>query len=757
MTQDQLDDNTPEAPVDGDDSTSSKRPSSAAAPGSYLDEELEGHQEGVDLDALDNTPVDPLPDAVAAKEDGSDDDAPASDAPKAHLLQRFLQSTSKEKLAFGFVMSVAFALVIPFLGSVGFYDPWESHYAEVARQMAQRDDYLYPFWKNAYFFSKPILLFWTTALGYKVIGAGDATGELHWLAEWVGRLPMAMFSLMTTGAAFFALRRLWSLRAAVFGCLALSTTPFWYLISRQAITDMLYVGPMSIALLLLAVAFLDDERKELYETMPIPKWMSAFFALCLIPQLVEIARSGAFFNRLPNETAIRYAAMAFAVVVGGGIVFFLHKKAKDPLVHLAAAFVALGTLGKGPHTLAFTGLVLFLYFLTSGEWSRLKRPALLTGIFLYLMISLPWFITMYFFEGKNGRSKTWFQRFVLYDLFGRLGAGAHGDRGTFEYYVRYLGFGTFPWGTLVPFAVVKALTQGIGDKVMGKPDSRTASSRFTHFVALWAVALFVFFGFTTTKFHHYIFPVVVPCALLVGWYLDRILVEKKGLTGGVVVAVSLGAMLIARDLAKEPWQIADLFTYHYKSYKPDYYFPDVTPWRVFFLSVGGVAALMLLVGAISDALHGRNDRRFMPVRKLSSWTQGLLGAERGTGAVFAFLLAGFFAAMAGVYGYLLPMSQNWSQRWLVGTYYKMKKPGEPLISYQMDWKGETFYAHNTDVQIRKKGAKLKKECQKPGREFILVQTDRFKNIKKALGKEFEGKIRQVDKSNKKWVLVLIDE
>ena len=43
-------------------------------------------------------------------------------------------------------------LILPFLGTIGFYDPWETHYGEVARQMVVRDDYLYPFWKNAYFF-----------------------------------------------------------------------------------------------------------------------------------------------------------------------------------------------------------------------------------------------------------------------------------------------------------------------------------------------------------------------------------------------------------------------------------------------------------------------------------------------------------------------------------------------------------------------------------------------------------------------------
>ena len=61
------------------------------------------------------------------------------------------------------VVGVAVGVILPLLGATGFFDPWETNYAEVAREMVVRDDYLYPYWKDAHFFSKPILLFWLTA------------------------------------------------------------------------------------------------------------------------------------------------------------------------------------------------------------------------------------------------------------------------------------------------------------------------------------------------------------------------------------------------------------------------------------------------------------------------------------------------------------------------------------------------------------------------------------------------------------------
>jgi hypothetical protein len=91
------------------------------------------------------------------------------------------------------------------------------------------------------------------------------------------------------------------------------------------------------------------------------------------------------------------------------------------------------------------------------------------------------------------------------------------------------------------------------------------------------------------------------------------------------------------------------------------------------------------------------------------------------------------------------------------TYHALKKEGEPLIAFQMDWKGETFYLKNADIQVKKAGADLKKHVERPGREFVIVQTDRFGGLKSSLGKDYEAKIRVVDRTNQKWFLVEIDE
>ncbi len=652
----------------------------------------------------------------------------------------------QERWSFLLVVGVAAGVLLPLLGAVGYFDPWETHYAEVARQMAVRDDYLYPFWKDSYFFSKPVLLFWLTAPFYKLIGAAEPEGAMPAAAELVGRLPSALSSIFCVAVAYWAARRLWGRRAAVLSSLALATMPLWAFLSRQAITDMLYAAPASAALLLLAVALFDDAAPT--ESVRLPRWFVVACGVCLVPQAWEVGRSAQFLNRvevLGSEAATRLATSVALAVAAVALLVWLARTARDPLLHGAALLFALSTLAKGPVGVVLCGGALVITVILLGEWRRLARPAAITSTVLYLAVAAPWPMVMSVFPGLDEGRKTWVQRFVLYDLFGRVGGAAHGDRGTFEYYLRYLGWGLFPWSALAPFALVDAL----------RARTKTPAGRFTLLVATWAVLTFVFFTATVTKFHHYMFPICVPAALLIGRWLDSLCDDERLVSPLLALLAVALVVLMGRDLVAEPWQLIDLFTYHYKSYKPDYYFPPDLEWRIGMGIACFGAALVLGVGAVVVATRGEG--ALVPTRR-PWWVAALVGDARVNGpfvvgAVTAALLFSLFAVQV----HFNRASQHWSQRWMFQTYEQLKGPSEPIIAYQMDWKGEAFYAKNRDVQVKKNAADLKKLIDRPGREFVLVQTDRFGGMKTALGKEYEDKIRVVDRSNQKWYLVTVDD
>ena len=80
---------------------------------------------------------------------------------------------------------LASLVLLPYLGAVGLWDPWEVHYGEVAREMIQRNDYVHPYWENAWFFSKPAFTMWMQALGLQAAELGPVLALL--LAGAAGR------------------------------------------------------------------------------------------------------------------------------------------------------------------------------------------------------------------------------------------------------------------------------------------------------------------------------------------------------------------------------------------------------------------------------------------------------------------------------------------------------------------------------------------------------------------------------------------
>src|SRR5260221_243317 len=83
----------------------------------------------------------------------------------------------------------------PLDGNYGMWDPWETHYGEVARQMLERNDFISQWWPGspqdrAEFWSKPVLTFWLMAISMKLFGlewhpnAPPAEIVNSWRVEW---------------------------------------------------------------------------------------------------------------------------------------------------------------------------------------------------------------------------------------------------------------------------------------------------------------------------------------------------------------------------------------------------------------------------------------------------------------------------------------------------------------------------------------------------------------------------------------------
>jgi 4-amino-4-deoxy-L-arabinose transferase-like glycosyltransferase len=83
-------------------------------------------------------------------------------------------------------------------------------------------------------------------------------------AEWAMRLPFCLMSLLALYGVYLVAARFVSRRAAVIAVVALGTFPMFSLVARQAMTDMPFVGPMTLALALGTLAlFEDDDRRAM--------------------------------------------------------------------------------------------------------------------------------------------------------------------------------------------------------------------------------------------------------------------------------------------------------------------------------------------------------------------------------------------------------------------------------------------------------------------------------------------------------------
>ncbi|MBW1811340.1 MAG: glycosyltransferase family 39 protein [Deltaproteobacteria bacterium] len=394
-------------------------------------------------------------------------------------------------------------LYFPGLGTSGLWDPWETHYAEVAREMVESGNWLEPTWehspgqsyKEKYFFSKPVLVFWLLAVPMKIFGVQAAQGGIVSGAEWYLRIPFALiailglFGIFALGANFFG-KRVGLLAAVILG-----TSAQYYFIARQAMTDMPLVGLMTAGISLLLIGGFDDD------------------------------------------------------------------KPRPGLLYSGYALLGMAVLAKGLTGFLLPGLVFLLYFIISADWARLKNMRVFTGGLIALLMAAPWFIYMSILSAVDNllddEKKTFFQRFFLHDHLYRIGHGVHGDRGTFAYFIKQLGLGTHPWFPFMVWGGIRS-AQKVDRQKLTKPE------RVELFVLLWALAGFCVYALSVTKFHHYALPTIPALALLAAIWLVR-WSQAKETFGRILIplALILGVIMISRDIGLMPKNLTDLFVYNY--------------------------------------------------------------------------------------------------------------------------------------------------------------------------------------------------
>src|ERR1039457_2311052 len=297
----------------------------------------------------------------------SDDSKPIP-PPAAVTTGSFFDRFSERQMVI-FVMLVGVLLYLPLAGSYGLFDPWETHYGEVGRQMATRNDFISLYWPGSpldteNFWSKPVLTFWLMSLSMKVFGLGGAglpagVFALSTRTEWAMRLPFCLMALLALLGVYLPVARFVSRRAGVLSVLALATFPLFSLVARQAMTDMAFIGPMTLGLGLCALALFDDKD----DVLPRRKWRGlswphhpvyyttvGLLVLTVLPQL--IVNSIQLTWTVPLKNKITVPGLVAMLPYFAGLFAFLWYTARTRYkahfsLHIASILCGLAMLAKG--------------------------------------------------------------------------------------------------------------------------------------------------------------------------------------------------------------------------------------------------------------------------------------------------------------------------------------------------------------------------------------------------------------------------
>jgi len=152
-----------------------------------------------------------------------------------------------------------FALAIPLayfctLGAFALAEPDEPRYAEIPREMIESGDWVTPRLNYVKYFEKPPLVYWLTAINFKLFGMG----------ELVARLWPAIFALIGIGIVYALGRSMFGPWTGYAAAALLAATPLYFGLSQIFILDMPLTGLMTGALGAFWFAYADPQRRGPY-------------------------------------------------------------------------------------------------------------------------------------------------------------------------------------------------------------------------------------------------------------------------------------------------------------------------------------------------------------------------------------------------------------------------------------------------------------------------------------------------------------
>lgn len=193
-------------------------------------------------------------------------------------------------------------------------------------------------------------------------------------------------------------------------------------------------------------------------------------------------------------------------------------KTRESLLFVGYLAMALAVLTKGPIGLLLPGLVVGLFLIIRRRArATLSRLRLLTGLLLFTVIALPWYVLVL---RENGWAFA--QGFFVQHHLNRYLGVVSSHVGGPLYFLPVVVLGFFPWIGTLPNAFGRLWT--IRSRLRAELTER---QELLLFLWVWCGVVVLFFSFSGTKLPSYIFPAFPAFALLTGATGEAVLDEQR--------------------------------------------------------------------------------------------------------------------------------------------------------------------------------------------------------------------------------------
>jgi len=163
--------------------------------------------------------------------------------------------TPSRKLLFFFLLSIGILVLFFHLGARDLWEPDETRYAVIAREMKETGDWIIPHLNGEIYAEKPPLFFWLVNLSAFFWGVNN---------EVTNRLPSALAGLITILLTFLFGERLFNARVGFISGLVLTTCFFFPQLSRWMMLDSLFTLFFLLVLFSFYLGYEKEERRRRY-------------------------------------------------------------------------------------------------------------------------------------------------------------------------------------------------------------------------------------------------------------------------------------------------------------------------------------------------------------------------------------------------------------------------------------------------------------------------------------------------------------